>query len=90
MTCPNCGQEFEGARCPHCGRPKAGSGGRNAAVVVAVLLVFPSAVFGACAVMLGVSDGGRLGRIDPFAVVGFGALVVAIALGVWCVKLWKS
>jgi hypothetical protein len=51
MTCPNCGQEFDGGRCPHCGRPTSNTGSRIAAVFLLVFLVLPAGLFGACSVL---------------------------------------
>lgn len=51
MTCPNCAQEFEGNRCPNCGRPATNASSRIAAVFILVFLVLPAGLFGACSVV---------------------------------------
>ena len=79
MTCPNCGQEFEGDRCPNCGRPVAASPARLGALALWVSLVTPLAAFGACAALGG---GVALSLFLPLAVVW---PFVGVALGLWLV-----
>lgn len=95
MTCPNCGQVFEGDRCPHCGRPVKSGGGRIAAVILAVFFVVPAALFGACSAFLALDSAGGSSRnaqswVDPFAIMA--AVGIAIALGgiALVIKLWRS
>lgn len=80
MTCPNCGQEFEGAACPNCGRPSRSNGGRIAAVIIAVFLVMPCALFGGCVVMVGAGgmSNRNVGGFEP--VFGLTVMVTAAVL----------
>jgi hypothetical protein len=75
MTCPNCGQKFDGSRCPNCGRPTSSTGSRIAAVFLLVFLVLPAGLFGACSV-LGLAGGSSdlltAGMFFVFAAGGLG------------------
>ena len=94
MTCPNCGQEYEGARCPHCGRPSSNAANRVVAVVIAIFLVLPLALVGACSVWGGVSTAlqphGGEGYWIIFAVVGAFAIPAFIGLAYLVAKLWRG
>jgi hypothetical protein len=93
MTCPNCGQEFEGNRCPNCGRPTTSTGSRIAAALVVILLVLPAGVFGACsAVVLALATTGTpdifsLGMFLVFTLAGLGLAYWAIQ---WAKSLWNG
>ncbi|RYG37113.1 hypothetical protein EON81_07675 [bacterium] len=91
MVCPNCGQAFEGNRCPNCGKPVRSTGNVILSVIVALFLVTPLALFGACSAFFGATS---LGGADR----GFGLLMLALAaiaigaafgLGILAKKLWK-
>ena len=88
MTCPNCGREFEGERCPQCGRPAHSSSGRTTAIILIVLAVVPCGVFGACTALLGSDSPKGLG--DPFALLGLASFAVAIGILVLAVRLWRK
>ena len=89
MICPNCTQEFDGPRCPNCGRPAVPKGNRVVAVILLVLLTLPLALFGACsALLLSSSSGlGSLGLFGVFTVVGLGG---AYGTVVQAKKLWRG
>lgn len=94
MTCPNCGQEFPGGRCPNCGRPTASAAHRVLAVLIAIFLVLPLALAGACVVWMGVAmvvePGGLQGGFWLVPLI-IGAVVIPAFVGsaylVW--NLWK-
>lgn len=95
MTCPNCGSEYQGDRCPNCGRPASSSGGRIAAVVILIFLVIPAALFGACSIYAVVgSSGGSSYEANSWrsifglmAAVGIAVFIGGLAL---VVKLWRK
>ena len=94
MVCPNCGQTFEGDRCPNCGHPVASKGARIAAVVLAVLIVLPLAVFGACGLVIGLpgifskgQDGAIAGGFIMFALAAIG---LAVLIGLTARDMWRG
>lgn len=95
MVCPNCGQTFEGDRCPNCGRPAGGStANRILAVVVAVFLVLPLGLFGACSAYVGIGGIFDPRHMDGFWIVGAVAAAIAIpatiGLGILVRNLWRG
>jgi hypothetical protein len=92
MVCPNCGQQFEGNRCPNCGQPVRSTFNTVLGIFLAVFLVTPLALFGACSALFGLTS--MTGR-EGF---GFGLMMLALAavaigaafgLGVLIKNLWK-
>ena len=84
MTCPNCGQEFDGGRCPNCGRPISNAGRRIAAVLILVIFAVPFSCAGACFAIVGVSSLGSLSHMPWTSVVesiGGIALILGIGIG---------
>ncbi|RYG27048.1 hypothetical protein EON82_00910 [bacterium] len=92
MICPNCGHDFNGGRCPNCGRPIYRTFNRVAAVVVMLLLVIPSALVGACSAIGGIQSVtgpvGSGGYWIIFAIVGMLALAVFAGSLALFRKLW--
>ena len=78
MTCPNCGAEFEGERCPNCGRAATRAPLRTAALLVAVSAVVPCAWMGACSGVIAAfatGQGGSARRVLTIGAVGAGVAV---------------
>ena len=96
MTCPNCGQEYEGARCSHCGRPSSNTANRVIAVILAIFLVLPLALAlaGACSVWGGMNSavapdfGGGIGIV--FLAVGAVSIAAFVGLAYVVAKLWRG
>ncbi|CAN5641786.1 hypothetical protein BH11ARM2_BH11ARM2_25390 [soil metagenome] len=92
MKCPNCGEEFEGRRCPHCGHPDGGSTfNRILAVVVVVFLALPLGLVGACGAYVGLA--GLVGPDSEGLVIGAGVGLVGggLSYGLFLLarNLWK-
>lgn len=95
MTCAHCGQPFEGGRCPNCGHPVASSSSRAVAVLIAVFLVLPLALVGACGVLTGVAmvaePDGRQGGFWAFLLfIGAVATAACVGLAFLVRNLWRS
>ncbi|RYG27049.1 hypothetical protein EON82_00915 [bacterium] len=93
MTCPNCGQAFEGSRCPNCGWPVASTGSRIASVFVVVFRVLPAGIFGACSVV-GLAGFPFAGH-DPltfilFLLFAIAGLALAYGAMQWAKSLWNG
>lgn len=91
MTCPNCGQEFSDGlnRCPYCGTRVKGSGHPFLAALIMVLIMLPSAVFGACSSLMLVGGIQSGPHIDGFILIPIVFLLVAIGGFVLAVHVYK-
>ncbi len=93
MTCPNCGQEFDGGRCPNCGRPRLKNGFKVAAILLLVLVALLSALMGGCAIVVGVASlFGPGGFWSGAPAILFGTILIgAVVSIVWGVKAkWRG
>ncbi len=92
MKCPNCAQDFEGERCPNCGRPRQNSAGRVGAVAVLILFVLPIASIGACFAAAGTGQFSFLGTGMDNSLLLIAAAFIGVAIvGLfWMRNLWRS
>jgi hypothetical protein len=95
MTCPNCGQEFEGGHCPNCGRPASKLGKRVVAILLLVIFAIPFSCTGACFVIAGASSIGSdtsLNWSDVAIGLGATALIIGVGIGAFYLaqRLWND
>ena len=93
MICPNCAQEYDGDRCPNCGRLTRGAS-RGAAWIVFAFLVLPTSAIGTCSLVMGLPELGTPAAKGEGLVVLWFCIFVSLSLFVGSVAyflwLWRK
>ena len=90
--CSNCGQTFQGNRCPNCGKAVRTTGNAILAVIMAIFVMLPLGLFGACSGVLGVmslGSRGSFGEVMPLMLMAAAGIGAAIGVGVLVRNLWN-